>query len=582
MIDYNGFSCYHKIMNILLGISASPGMGIGKAFILPEEQERLIPKRVIQDDEIESEQARFRTATASVYQQIENHLKTQSANDLQNVILETYLLMLTDPVFTQEVLDAVVSMKNNIEHVLQVKTEEYAERLRSSGNDYLSERAQDIEDVFGRVLDLLLDYHQFNIEQVPDGAVIVARTMKTSDTVILGKRRIAGLALTEGGVASHVAILARSFGIPAVVGIPDVTGQVEDGEELIVDGQLGEILKSPDLATITQYRAKIASEEKYRSALKRFRDKPAQTEDGTRFKLYANIGTPEEARLAVEEGADGIGLFRTEFLFMESAKRINDEGGSLSGSVSEEIQFEAYKQVLETMGDKPVTIRTLDAGGDKLIDCKEIPSVNEKNPLMGLRAIRLSLYAPKILRTQLRALYRASVYGNLKIMLPLITDVSQVDTVIGIAKGVQMDLRAEGIAFNPDVPIGIMIETAAAAICSDCLATHSAFFSLGTNDLTQYTIGIDRENPAVAPNYNEFHLAVLRLIKRTIESAKAAGIPVSACGEMAGRKESAIILAGMGLRELSMSPKQIPVIKEILSSFTVQELENISSRSISD
>ncbi|HAK68294.1 MAG TPA: phosphoenolpyruvate--protein phosphotransferase [Treponema sp.] len=569
-------------MNILLGISASPGMGIGKAFILPEEQERLIPKRVIQDDEIESEQARFRTATASVYQQIENHLKTQSANDLQNVILETYLLMLTDPVFTQEVLDAVVSMKNNIEHVLQVKTEEYAERLRSSGNDYLSERAQDIEDVFGRVLDLLLDYHQFNIEQVPDGAVIVARTMKTSDTVILGKRRIAGLALTEGGVASHVAILARSFGIPAVVGIPDVTGQVEDGEELIVDGQLGEILKSPDLATITQYRAKIASEEKYRSALKRFRDKPAQTEDGTRFKLYANIGTPEEARLAVEEGADGIGLFRTEFLFMESAKRINDEGGSLSGSVSEEIQFEAYKQVLETMGDKPVTIRTLDAGGDKLIDCKEIPSVNEKNPLMGLRAIRLSLYAPKILRTQLRALYRASVYGNLKIMLPLITDVSQVDTVIGIAKGVQMDLRAEGIAFNPDVPIGIMIETAAAAICSDCLATHSAFFSLGTNDLTQYTIGIDRENPAVAPNYNEFHLAVLRLIKRTIESAKAAGIPVSACGEMAGRKESAIILAGMGLRELSMSPKQIPVIKEILSSFTVQELENISSRSISD
>lgn len=582
MIDYNGFSCYHKIMNILLGISASPGMGIGKAFILPEEQERLIPKRVIQDDEIESEQARFRTATASVYQQIENHLKTQNANDLQNVILETYLLMLTDPVFTQEVLDAVVSMKNNIEHVLQVKTGEYAERLRSSGNDYLSERAQDIEDVFGRVLDLLLDYHQFNIEQVPDGAVIVARTMKTSDTVILGKRRIAGLALTEGGVASHVAILARSFGIPAVVGIPDVTGQVEDGEELIVDGQLGEILKSPDLATITQYRAKIASEEKYRSALKRFRDKPAQTEDGTRFKLYANIGTPEEARLAVEEGADGIGLFRTEFLFMESAKRINDEGGSLSGSVSEEIQFEAYKQVLEMMGDKPVTIRTLDAGGDKLIDCKEIPSVSEKNPLMGLRAIRLSLYAPKILRTQLRALYRASVYGNLKIMLPLITDVSQVDTVIGIAKGVQMDLHAEGIAFNPDVPIGIMIETAAAAICSDCLATHSAFFSLGTNDLTQYTIGIDRENPAVAPNYNEFHLAVLRLIKRTIESAKTAGIPVSACGEMAGRKESAIILAGMGLRELSMSPKQIPVIKEILSSFTVQELENISSRSVSD
>ena len=199
---------------------------------------------------------------------------------------------------------------------------------------------------------------------------------------------------------------------------------------------------------------------------------------------------------------------------------------------------------------------------------------------MGLRAIRLSLYSPKVFRTQLRALYRASVYGNLKIMLPLITDVSQVETVLGIAKGVQLSLKSEGIAYNPNVPIGIMVETAAAAICSDCLAGHSAFFSLGTNDLTQYTIGIDRENPAVAPNYNEFHLAVLRLIQQTIVNAKKAGIPVSACGEMAGRKESAIILAGMGVHELSMSPKQIPIIKETRSRFTMKELENISSRSL--
>lgn len=567
-------------MNILLGISAAGGMGIGKAFILPDIQERIIPKHTISDGDVPGEIERFKTATLNVHSQIEAHLKAQSASDLQNVILETYLLMLTDPVFIQEVEQAVKVTKLNIEYTLNEKTQEYAQRLRSAGNDYLAERAQDIEDVFGRVLDLLLDYHQFNIDQVPDGAVIVAHAMKTSDTIVLSKRKIAGLALTEGGVSSHVAILAKSFGVPCVVGIEDVTGQIQDGEQVIVDGERGEILLSPDSATVTEYLAKIASDEKYRAALRVFKNKPAQTDDGTQFKLYANIGTPEEVQLALEEGADGIGLFRTEFLFMNELKKLNDEGGTFSSAISEEAQFEAYKYVLQSMGDKPVCIRTLDAGGDKLVASKDLPVLNEKNPLMGLRAIRLSLYSPKVFRTQLRALYRASVYGNLKIMLPLITDVSQVETVLGIAKGVQLSLKADGIAYNPNVPIGIMVETAAAAICSDCLAGHSAFFSLGTNDLTQYTIGIDRENPAVAPNYNEFHLAVLRLIQQTIVNAKKAGIPISACGEMAGRKESAIILAGMGVHELSMSPKQIPIIKETLSRFTMVELENISSRSL--
>lgn len=567
-------------MNILLGISAAGGMGIGKAFILPDIQERIIPKHTISNGDVPGEIERFKTATLNVHSQIEAHLKAQNASDLQNVILETYLLMLTDPVFIQEVEQAVKVTKLNIEYTLNEKTQEYAQRLRSAGNDYLAERAQDIEDVFGRVLDLLLDYHQFNIDQVPDGAVIVAHAMKTSDTIVLSKRKIAGLALTEGGVSSHVAILAKSFGVPCVVGIEDVTGQIQDGEQVIVDGERGEILLSPDSATVTEYLAKIASDEKYRAALRVFKNKPAQTDDGTRFKLYANIGTPEEVQLALEEGADGIGLFRTEFLFMNELKKLNDEGGTFSSAISEEAQFEAYKYVLQSMGDKPVCIRTLDAGGDKLVASKDLPVLNEKNPLMGLRAIRLSLYSPKVFRTQLRALYRASVYGNLKIMLPLITDVSQVETVLGIAKGVQLSLKADGIAYNPNVPIGIMVETAAAAICSDCLAGHSAFFSLGTNDLTQYTIGIDRENPAVAPNYNEFHLAVLRLIQQTIVNAKKAGIPISACGEMAGRKESAIILAGMGVHELSMSPKQIPIIKETLSRFTMVELENISSRSL--
>ncbi|MBQ5399633.1 MAG: phosphoenolpyruvate--protein phosphotransferase [Treponema sp.] len=567
-------------MNILFGTSAAKGMGIGKAYVLPEAQERVIPRRTINDDEVAVEHRRFKDACTQIYSQIDANLKTKQQNDLQNVIFETYLLMLTDPVFIQEVNDGVSEQHQNVEAVLEEKMKQYADRLRNSGNDYLAERAQDIEDVFGRVMNVLLDFHEFDIDSVPDGSVIVAKSMKTSDTVILSKRKIAGLALTDGGLASHVAILAKSYGIPAVVGIMDIQKNIQDGEDVIVDGERGEVLISPDAATVTEYLVKIAAEEKYRIALQQFRDKPAVTNDGTQFKLYANIGTADEARLALEEGADGIGLFRTEFLMMDAIKKVSDEGGTFTSSVSEEIQFQAYRQVLELMGEKPVTIRTLDSGGDKFISCKDLPSMEEKNPLMGLRAIRMSLFAPKMFRAQLRALYRASVYGNLKIMLPLITDVSQVETVLGIIKGVQLSLKADGIPFKQDVPVGIMIETAAAAIISDCLAKNSAFFSLGTNDLTQYTLGIDRENPEVTPYYNEFHLAVLRLIQNTIANAREKNIPVSACGEMAGRKESVIILAGMGIRELSMSPKQIPIIKETLSRFNIKELENISSRSL--
>src|SRR5574344_636079 len=567
-------------MNVILGISAAGGMGIGPAFVVPEAEERIIPKNKITAEKTAAGWKRFEKAVDKVQGQIAKHLETLDKKSLQRVIFETYQLMLADPVFLQEVQSSFESNLFNIEFTLNGKVEEYADRLRNSGNDYLAERAQDIEDVFGRVLDELLNFHPFNIEEVPDGVVIVARAMKTSDTVILSKRKIAGLALTEGGVSSHVAILAKSYGIPAVVALENIINQVQDGEQLVVDGDIGEVITSPDDATVAEYNTKIEAAEKYLLALDKFRNQPGQTKDGTSFKIYANIGTPEEAQLAVQEGADGIGLFRTEFLFMSAAQQFKEEGGSLSSSASEEAQFQAYKQVLTIMGSKPVTIRTLDAGGDKLIASKELPNMNEKNPLMGLRAIRLSLYYPQILRTQLRALYRASVYGNLNIMLPLITDVSQVDTVRGIARGVQMQLKSEHLPSNKDVPIGIMIETPAAALTSDCLAPHSDFFSLGTNDLTQYTIGVDRENPAVAPLYNEFHLAVLRMIENTIKNAADANIPVAVCGEMAGRKESVIVLAGMGIKQLSMSPKQIPVIKEILSQFTMKELQTISCRSL--
>ena len=568
-------------MNVFKGISACDVIGIGKAFVIPEFGKRFVPQKAISMAETENGWKRFEAAVALVSKQLTQELKEVGDNQLQKDLFTTYLVMLADTVFINEVKTAFEEELFNIEYILDKKIEEYAERLRASGNEYLTERAKDIWDVFGRVLNELLDYHPFDIKSVPDGSVIVAREMNPADTMILSKRKIAGLALTEGGISSHVSILARNYGIPLIFALNRITSEIKTGETVIVDGKKGVTISKPTPKTLEKYRVKIQEEEEHQKKLKLFRTKPGQTKDGVKFNILANIGTLEEAEIACKEGADGIGLFRTEFLFMSEnhnqAQAGSDKGGS---KFSEEIQFETYKKVLEIMKDKPVSIRTLDAGGDKLINSIEIPLKEEKNPLMGPRAVRLSLAYPNFLKIQLRALYRASVFGQLKIILPLITSVEQVIEIRKIIETVQQELTVEGKPFRKDVPVGIMIETAAAAIISDCLAKYSDFFSLGTNDLTQYTIGIDRENPAVAPLYNEFHLAVLRMINTTITNAAKHNIPISVCGEMASRKDSVIVLGGMGIRTLSMTPKQISNVKEILSRFTIKELESISSNSL--
>lgn len=567
-------------MNVLFGLSASSGIGIGKAFIIPETEKRVISSKKIKPEEKPRHLARFERSLSKVVSQISCQLEAVKNDKTQSEIFETYFLMLNDPEFLGDVRRTFDASDFSIEYVLNQKTEEYANKLRSSGNAYLAERAEDICDIFGRVLNDLLDFHPFNIENVPDDVVIVAKSINPSDTVILSKRKIAGIVLTDGGVSSHVGILARNYGIPAVFDIEDVLSQIIPDSQIIVDGDAGEVIDSPDEITLEDYQKKIAIAKEHAQKLKKFRDIPAQTKDGVPFLLMANIGTVDEARVAMHEGADGIGLFRTEFLFMSESNINMGSAHSKIAAFSEENQFNAYKKVLETMKGKPVTIRTLDAGGDKIISALDIAhsTSEEKNPLMGLRAIRLTLANPQILRTQLRALYRASIYGNLKIMLPLITSVEQVEESLAIAAKVREELKAENIQFNPSVPIGIMIETAAAAMISDCLSNVSDFFSIGTNDLTQYTIGVDRENSLVAPLYDEFHLAVLRLLNKTIVEAHKAGISVSVCGEMASRPESVMVLAGMGVRTLSMSPKLITQIKELLSKISSDELKAISSK----
>lgn len=566
-------------MEVFLGFSAADGTGIGTAFVIPDAVHRAIPQHHIKIDEINDGWCRFENAKASVILDLTDNLnslsKTNDLDKLQREVFETYILMLNDHVFNKELRDFYESELFTIEYTVQYKAQEYANRLQQSGNYYLSERSKDITDVFDKVLNEMLDIHPFDINKVPDGSVILANSISAADTVVLSKRKIAGLALSEGGVSSHVAIIARNYGIPAVVGLENISKKVRNGETVIVDGNSAEILISPDKSTLQEYKTIIRQEYLHKEELKRFLHKKALTKDGTEFKLYANIGTPEEADIALAEGADGIGLFRTEFLFM------SQNGASMNAakrSVSEETQFNAYKHVLEVMGEKPVTIRTLDAGGDKLINSVDIPNFQEKNPLMGLRAIRLSLVCPNVLKTQLRALYRAGLYGNLRIMLPLITSLEQIEECLEIISEVKAELTYEKIPFKDNIPIGIMIETAAAAITSDCLAKKSDFFSLGTNDLTQYTLGVDRENQHVVSLYNEFNLAVLRLIQTTVINSENANIPISVCGEMAGKQDSIMVLGGMGIRHLSMSPKLISATKELLSRFSIQELEAISAK----
>jgi len=565
-------------MEVFLGISASEGVGIGAAFVIPESEKRIVPKTKILEKDLEEGWKRFENAKKIISADISDKLSKLSAekeNAIQREIFEAYILMLSDPVFLKEVKDEYEKTLYNIEYTIDFKAEEYAARLRSAGNEYLSERAQDITDIFGRVLDQMLGINPFDINMIPDGSVIFASSLSPTDTIILSKRKIAGLALTEGGISSHVVILARNYGIPTLVGVHEdrVKNQVKNGQTVIIDATSAKILVEPDSDTLSEYRQKIAKILQEQESLLEYRDKPALTKDGELFKIYANIGSPEEAEIAMLHGADGIGLFRTEFLYMS---KTDTSRHAAARAFNEEEQFEAYKKVLETMKGKPVTIRTLDAGGDKLINSADIPTFQEKNPLMGMRAIRLSLNYPQVFKTQLRALYRASVYGKLRIMLPLITSTDQVEQCLALASEVRKELSAEKIPFDEKVPIGIMVETAAAAVASDCLAKVSDFFSLGTNDLTQYTLAVDRENSNVSYLYDEFNLAVLRLISMTMENAKREGIPLSVCGEMAGRKDSILVLGGMGIRSLSMSPNLISKAKKMLSRFSIAELQAIS------
>ena len=553
-------------MRIFQGISASTGIAIGKAFVISKKEQHTIPTVKITEDERLPGWNRFEKSIETVVDYYKNLVDAE--NPEQEAVIQTYLLMLSDTDFLNQIKKEYDSSDFNVEHIISQKITETTTQLRAVGDEYLSERAQDIEEVFERVLFNMLGYTNVGIETVPADSIVVAENLMPSEAMQLFRKKIKALVLQEGGVSSHISILARTYGVPSVFGVENPTSGIETGNTVVVDATKSLVIVEPDITIRNDYQTKQENAEKRNKELATFVTQKAQTKDGVPIIIYANIGTVEDAYLAKEEGAEGIGLFRTEFMFMEAAEKNN--------ILDEEEQFNAYKTVLQIMGDKSVTIRTLDAGGDKIINLKGMPGIEEKNPLLGCRAIRFCLQQKEIFKTQLRALYRAGIYGNLKILLPMITSSEQVDETKKLISEVKEELLKEGKSFKDDIPLGVMIETPAAAIISDYLADRCDFFSIGSNDLTQYINAVDRENTDVAHLYDELHPAVLRMIKHSVLSASQSDIPISVCGEMAGREESLKCLIGMGIRAISVSPKLISEVKQILSKYSEAEMHEVS------
>lgn len=555
-------------MNIFQGVAASSGVAFGNAFVIPKSERPQIEKRKISTSEIEDSWFKFEKARSETISYFESLITPKDSD--QNEIFTTYVLMLSDPDFLSQVKLFFTESLFNIEYVLSSKVNEFADKLRISGDPYLTERASDIVDVYEKVLDKLTKYIPFSFDHIPPDSILVAESLSPSDSYILSKYSISALVLQNGGLNSHLSILARTYGIPLVFGLENISYLISNNDFLIVDGVQGKVFSHPDEETIGNYKIKFSKEASYKAELAKFTKRSAVTADGTAISIFANIGTVEEAKLALESGASGIGLFRTEFLFMNNMNTHN--------IFSEEEQFLAYKEVLTMFGDKPVTIRTLDAGGDKIIKAEGMPSGNEKNPLLGWRAIRFCLDRTDIFKTQLRALLRAGVYGTLKIMLPLLTDLSQLITTKKLIQEAMAELKNDKIPFNPHIPLGIMIETPAAAIMADVLAINCDFFSIGSNDLTQYTLCVDREDSIVASLFTELHPSVLRLIKYTVLSANQNGIPISVCGEMASDPITMTLLLGYGVKILSMSPTKINPAKEFLSKINYTDIKAVTEQ----
>ncbi len=558
-------------MRKLEGLSASPGIAVGPVFRYVDEPAASIPRYDIDADEAGRHWDRFDAALEKSRREI--GFLMDGRNKEQNDILEAQLLMLADPEFIPQVRSELFKALVNIETVLQRKIDEATALLRSTGDAYLSERAVDIEDAFGRVMTHLLRGGKASPAPrfVPPGTILAAANLRPSEALALRDSGIIGIALEEGGATSHVAILARAWKIPAVMGVRGLLDLVCDGDEMVLDAVDGVVIVEPAADAVSRYKSMEKSESRLKSAASGTRaaltTAPAVTTDGERMTLRANIALSDETDEARLEGAEGVGLYRSEFLFL-----------GRDSLPDEELQYEEYRRVLEGMQGAPVTIRTLDAGADKMIADQR--DYVEKNPLLGWRAIRYCLERRDVFRTQLRALLRASAHGDLKIMFPMIANLPELEEALSILEDAREELQREKIPFNRDMKVGIMVEIPSAAVCADQLAQRADFLSIGTNDLIQYSMAVDRENPKVAYLYDCFNPAVLRLISMTIDAGKSAGIDVSMCGEMAGDPVSVFLLMGLGLRNFSMSPALVNPVKELVRKVSLRDAREVAQSAL--
>ena len=546
------------------GIAGSEGIGIGTVVLIEEHEINIETKRVEETGaEIERLQNAIEKFVADTNVMAEKMDITVGKKDAD--ILRGHIQMLQDPMIEEQISALIISEKITAEMAVDQVLEQSAEMFSQIPDELLQQRATDFRDIKTRMLKILLGIEDVDISQVPAGTVIVARDLTPSMTAGINPENIEGILTEVGGRTSHSAILARAMEVPAVLSIENICSIVKNGDKVVLDGTSGEAILNPDDETVEKFKKMYSDYQNEKALLKEYAGKPSQTKDGVKVELVCNIGKPADANKAVECDGEGIGLFRTEFLFMDR-----------DSMPTEEEQFEAYKEVAEKMKGKPVIIRTLDIGGDK--DVPYLGLEHEDNPFLGFRAIRYCLQRKDIYEIQLKALLRASAFGKIKIMVPLVTGVDELRQVKAMIKDIMAELDKEGVAYKKNIEVGVMMETPAACMMADALAKEAAFFSIGTNDLTGYTMAVDRGNAKVAYLYSTYNPAVLRAIKRIIECGKKEGIMVGMCGEAAADSKLIPLLLAFGLDEFSVSATSVLKTRKTISDCTMDECKVLADK----
>jgi phosphotransferase system enzyme I (PtsI) len=548
----------------LHGVGVSRGIAIGKAHII-ERTDLEITEYRIDREKISREIDRLRDAVSQAKQNlrdVRNEIPATTAVDIA-AFIDTHLLMLEDAAFTFDAERLIRELECNAEWALKLQRDALAKAFDEMDDPYLRTRKDDVYHVVSQIQRILLNHAPLEHEVTGDklrGMIVLADELTPADSVLMQRHGVVGFVTHYGGPTSHMSILARSLGVPGIVGVHGIRKYINENERLIIDASDGVVVGQPDDSAVNYYRNKKIAREQHISSLTRLRSAPSETADGQVVELLANVDLPEDFLAAHEVGAGGVGLYRTEFLYMNR-----------TGSPDEEEHFETYRSLIAALDGLPVTIRTLDLGADKDFDV-DVGQQSGANPALGIRAIRLSLREPGLYWPQLRAIVRASAFGPVRLMIPMLSTLEEARQVVSNIRTLQNDFSKNAIDFDPQMPIGGMIEVPAAAICADSFAQYLDFFSIGTNDLIQYTLAIDRVNDEVNYLYDPLNPAVLRLIAMTLDAGRAASIPVSMCGEMAGDVRYTRLLLGLGLRQFSVHPSSLLELKQIINATNVEEI----------